>query len=106
MSICDGRSLPSKQHEMPKVINQSSKTNALYVSGKDNILLQTAQIYVHGVDAKEVIRARLLFDSGSQLSFICHDIASHLKLPIVGQEPLDVKVYGRNYSQVRDYDIV
>ena len=106
VSICDGRSLPLKPDEMPKVINQSSKTNALYVSGKDSILLQTAQIYIHGVDAKEKIRARLLFDSGSQLSFICQDIASHLKLPIVGKEILDVKVFGRNYSQVRDYDIV
>ena len=95
MSICNGCSLPSKPDEMPKVINQTSKTNALYVSGKDSILLQMAQIYIHAVDV-EKIRARLLFHSGSQISFICQDIARHLKLPIVGQELLDVKVFGRN----------
>ena len=58
------------------------------------------------MNAKEKIRARLLIDSGSQLSFISLDIARCLDLPIVGQESLDVKVFGNNYSQISDYGIV
>ena len=41
LSICHGRSVPSKPDKIPEIIDQSPKTNTLYVSGKDSILLQT-----------------------------------------------------------------
>ena len=106
ISICDSRSLPPRPDGAGKITDQSTKTNALYASTRDSILLQTAQIYIHAVNAKEKIRARLLFDTGSQHSYISRDIARCLNLPILGQESLDVKVFGSNYSQVSDYDIV
>ena len=99
-------SLPPRPDGAVKTTDQSTKTDALYASIRDSILLQTAQIYIHAVDSKEKIRARQLFDFGSQLSFIRRVIARCLNLPIVGQESLDTKVFGSNYSQVSDYDIV
>ena len=96
--------LPPRPDGAGKTTDQSTKTNALYATTRDSILLQTAQIYIHTVNVKEKIRARLLFDSGSQHSYVSRDIARCLNLPIVCQESLDVKVFGSNYNQVSDYD--
>eukprot|EP00112_Aurelia_sp_Birch-Aquarium-sp1_P020996 Seg554.7 transcript_id=Seg554.7/GoldUCD/mRNA.D3Y31 product="hypothetical protein" protein_id=Seg554.7/GoldUCD/D3Y31 len=99
VSICENRNQAT-----PTVINEgkpsgASQTNSLYVSARDNILLQTAQAYVSGSEHR--IRVRVIFDSGSQRSFICDDIKDQLDLRVVGKESLQINVFG-NDNQRKD----
>eukprot|EP00112_Aurelia_sp_Birch-Aquarium-sp1_P019022 Seg4627.2 transcript_id=Seg4627.2/GoldUCD/mRNA.D3Y31 product="hypothetical protein" protein_id=Seg4627.2/GoldUCD/D3Y31 len=99
VSICENRNQAT-----PTVINEgkpsgASQTNSLYVSARDNILLQTAQAYASGSEHR--IRVRVIFDSGSQRSFICDDIKDQLDLRVVGKESLQINVFG-NDNQNKD----
>lgn len=69
-------------------------TNVLYVGSRDHVLLQTAQVYIRNGNSMEKIQARLIFDSGSQISFINEDVASNLNLPVISQDSLNVLAFG------------
>ena len=101
VSICENRN-----ETTPTVSNEGKpcgvpETNNLYVSARDNILLQTAQAYVSGSNHR--VRVRVIFDSGSQRSFICDDIKDQLDLPVIGKESLRINVFG-NDNQSRDIE--
>ena len=100
ISICKGRNLAQKSEANSKPNEQGTKTNAFYANCRDDILLQTAQIFIHIGDSKEKVRARLLFDSWSQLSFVSEEIAKRLNMPIVGKESLNIKVFGNNVNTI------
>ena len=65
--------------------NQSDGTLATannFSNNKNSVLLQTAAVSVSGFDNKrKVSNVRLLFDSGSQRSYISEDLRKKLNLP-------------------------
>ena len=65
--------------------NQSNGTLATankFSNNKNSVLLQTASVPVSGFDNKrKVNNAQLLFDSGSQRSYISEDLRKKLNLP-------------------------
>ena len=101
VSIC-GNSTPSNatatSEEMPKP--EEENASALHVSSRDNILLQTAQAVVSG-GGRENVRVRVIFDSGSQRSFICESIKEQLSLPAITTKPLLIKAFGGNPENVK-----
>ena len=58
------------------------------------MLLQTAQAYVGFREQTTGIRVRVIFDSGSQTSFIKGSVRDQLKLPTITKEPLVIKTFG------------
>lgn len=49
---------------------------------------------------------RLLFDSGSQRTYITENLRAHLRLKTVRKERVVIKTFGRNDSEVKNLDVV
>ena len=101
VSICDNNeplNATAVSEEKPEA--KGAESSALYVSSRDNILLQTAQAFIT-CDGKEKVRVRVIFDSGSQRSFICKNIKEQLSLPTVTTKPLLIKAFGGNRDNMK-----
>ena len=86
-------------------VNQSNSENvtstSLSGSSKNIGLLQTAQATVCDTKEKHSAKLRILFDSGSQLSYITPETKKRLRLPVLEKSELLIKTFGnRNYSKV------
>ena len=66
----------------------SSKLILVSVSKNNPVLLQTARANVSSTDEKNAKNSRLLFDTGSQLTYISPKARSELNLATVGKERL------------------
>ena len=75
---------------------------------KKGILLQTARVDIAALDDdKPQVCTRILFDSGSQRSYISYKVRSSLKLKTVRSEKLIIKTFGEVHeSEVQELDIV
>ena len=71
----------------------------------DSILLQTARAKVCSTDEKECQNLRLLFDSGSQLSYISPRARNKLKLKTLGTKDVSLKTFG-NMKDKKVFDRV
>ncbi|XP_044164876.1 uncharacterized protein LOC122948842 [Acropora millepora] len=90
-------------------VNRGNATNRQYppaqastfhVGSQDLILLQTAQVLIRDKDAdvSTGTRARVIFDSGSQKSYITQHARDHLILPSTGKESLLIKTFGNDVT--------
>ena len=70
-------------HQYPPV-----QASMFHVGSQDLILLQTAKVLIRDKDAdvSTGTRARVIFDSGSQKSYITQHARDHLILPSTGKE--------------------
>ena len=74
---------------------------------KNHVLLQTAYVNVsHPNDSRICKPARILFDSGSQRSYINRDLAAKLNLPIQSSEKMTVNTFGDNKSREMKTNLV
>ena len=72
-----------------------------------HVLLQTALVDVKNSNTSEVFhKARVLFDSGSQRSYITKSLAAKLKLPVKRSETMIVNTFGDDKSQQLNTDVV
>ncbi|KAK3710011.1 hypothetical protein QZH41_013181, partial [Actinostola sp. cb2023] len=67
--------------------------------------MQTATAKATGDGVRE-LQARILFDTGSQRTFISEDMRNKLNLKAIRQELLDVTTFGTLKSNRRKYDVV
>ena len=75
------------------------KTTNLRADATNSMLLQTAQVLIcHPAGEKKVIRARVIFDSGSQRSYILEETKQQLNLPTVAKENVVVNVFGNSHG--------
>ena len=95
VSICE----PTKQ-------NPEEVTHTGYVSSCQGILLQTAVANVSCPGSSSFTSTRILFDSGSQRSYVSEELAKELQLKPVRQEKVVIKTFGKNESQVQLLDVV
>ena len=77
--------------------NNSSTTCTVSADTPKSVLLQTAITSINGV------HCRLLFDSGSQLSYISLSLFQKLNLKSVGTQKFKLNVFGAN-STVENLD--
>ena len=70
-------------------------------------MLQTARVNVTSSDNSQQVCTRVLFDSGSQRSYISEKVRSRLKLTTVQSEKVIIKTFGQaEGSEVQRLDIV
>ena len=110
-SICSNNStskIAQKQTQEEKNANET-KTDGeqsaatLTRVGKGSVLLQTARaVATNGSRTKPV---RILFDTGSQLSYVTNDLAKQLKLTPVKRETLHLNTFGNSKTKRENCDV-
>ncbi len=75
-----------------------SSVTASAMKGKSNVLLQTAQTYAFGEDRSQKVPVNVLFDSGSQKTYVVERLRNLLKLKTEKVEKLNLNTFGtQNY---------
>ena len=91
-------------NSMPQPHGPSTAT--MLVNSKNAILLQTAKGYISPpASSQPAAVARIIFDSGSQRSYISAKLRDSLALPTIGRETLTIKTFGNNEGEVLSCDI-
>jgi len=84
----------SKEEEEPV----PTSVNASALKRGTNVLLQTAQTYAFGENSNKKVPVNVLFDSGSQKSYIVERLMKMLALKSEGTEKLNLNTFGsENY---------
>ena len=80
--------------------------NSKNTSKKPTVLLQTTVATIKNPGDPEITgNARIIFDSGSQRSFVTNRLRDSLKLPIVGRESMIIKAFGLDSNDVQICDL-
>ena len=90
-------------HTTAKNTTHMGATHSLHPT--NHILMQSAVTKIRGA-GKQYRQARILFDTGSQRTFITQDMMHKLELKPTGKELLDVTTFGSFQSTRKTYDIV
>jgi len=103
-SICDNLIVETKQFVQPPTIpptntttdhnNLVSSTTTNAVEERKMVLLQTAQAIAGNETDRRETHVRVLFDSGSQRSYITEDLCHSLRLTPVQSEKLHLNTFG------------
>eukprot|EP00111_Clytia_hemisphaerica_P012697 TCONS_00037364-protein len=70
------------------------ETQSTYAGVGGTVLLQTAKATVRGTENESSGQYRILFDSGSQLSYVTPEVRKELKLRTIGKRELTIKSFG------------
>ena len=81
-------------------------TVTLPVGGKNSLFSQTTTANVSNPRCGKTVRARLVFDSGSQRSYITNTLRRSLELPSLRYENLVIKTFGADSDQPKRCDVV
>ena len=84
----NGKTTNTRPYRQP---SQVSQTRAFYVGSHDSILLQTAQAFIGNGNVSTGIIARVIFDSGSQKSYITQRTHDQLNPQTISKESLLIK---------------
>ena len=83
------------------------RTTNLWVNSDRAVLLQTAQAQVLNPDSPAHSRmVRIVFDSGSQWSYITQQVARELSLAPKGKQQLTVMTFGSDKAQSHECELV
>ena len=85
--------------------DHSTTSNLINVPKNDLIFLQTARAKASSVDERNCQNFRILFDNGSQLSYISPQAAKNLNLKSLGKKDIVVKIFG-NVKALKKLDMV
>ena len=81
---------------------QPSTSTALWADGRNAILLQTAQTTAFNLASPErSCNVRIVFDSGSQRSYVTEQVARRLLLAAEGEKSLTIMTFGSTKEQAR-----
>ena len=87
--------------------NENKSSTTVYVDSNTSILLQTAIAPVSVVHRwHPVVNMRILFDSGSQRSYLSERARAKLNLLPKRKEKLLIKTFGQENEQLRECDVV
>ena len=87
--------------------DRGNENTVLFIDTKTSVLLQTAKIFVSRTDdPNHRIQARLIFDTGSQRSYVSTRLRNALQLPTINQETLMIKTFGSETGQIQSRDLV
>ena len=97
-----GAGLPSNTEN-----NQSKPVTTAFINQKSGVLLQTASAAICRPDKPEAsVQARILFDSGSQKSYVSQRLKEALSLKPIHSETLVIKTFGSTDEMVQTCDNV
>ena len=110
ISLCnaDNKSENSgtKQQETQSEPVQAKETTNLFTESKRSILLQTAQGEVFNIDNKDhKIIVIVVFDSGSQRSYVTRRLKDYLNLQVAAREQICLKTFGQSKGKLETMDV-
>ena len=76
-----------------------SEGSGINLFKSNNVLLQTARAQVSSVDEKNCQNLRILFDLGSQLSYISPKACEKLNLKTIYKKDISIKVFGKHHTK-------
>ena len=85
--------------------NHSTTSNLINVPKNDSIFLQTARSEISSLDKRNCQNFRILFDNGSQLSYISPEAAKNLSFKALGKKEIVVKIFG-NVKALKKLDML
>jgi len=94
---------PTSSNEEP-VVETSNNTSS--TKNTETILLQTARAVASNKDTGFSFKVRILFDSGSQRSYVTEHLCSKLKLKPIRTEKLQVNTFGGEHFKTRSCKLV
>ena len=108
ISLCnaENKSTNSEVKEQQVMQPEPQEATNLFTESKPSILLQTAQAEIFNPDntgRKMVVR--VVFDSGSQRSYITERVKDYLKLPVAAREKIYLKTFGQNKGKFETMDV-
>ena len=81
-------------------------TVSMFIDAKGSVLLQTAKGFISPVERPNENKiARMIFDSGSQRSYISQSLKDALSLPTIRQETLEITIFGSDVGTVKTCDV-
>ena len=87
--------------------NENKSSTTVYVDSNSSVLLQTAIAHVSRVhQLHPVVNMRILFDSGSQRSYLSERARAKLNLLPKRKEKLLIKTFGQENEQLKECDVV
>lgn len=93
VALCDKKPLNRKENTDKTSETKPNESLNVFCDGK-NVLLQTAKAKVSSVDEKKCANFRILFDGGSQHSYIMPEARELLQLQTMSKEKLNLKTFG------------
>ena len=108
-SICDTSRNTVQQGsiEVPMPVPAQTTTTTIYTDVCTPVLLQTARAFVVNPDEpKHRMEVRLIFDGGSQRSYITHRVRKALGLFTEAVEAILLKTFGSQVDQAQACDVV
>ena len=111
-SLCTVDSGPEKQDKkestadnttLSTIVSPPATATSLHLAGNNICLLKTAVATISASDT--CVEANILFDEGSQRSFITKSLADCLQLQACGTEELSISTFGAQSSHVRKLDV-
>ena len=96
ISLCERNNRTSKDAQQTQEKSSETKeVSNLHVNLTTSILLQTAQAIIYNpVNPLRRIVARIIFDSGSQRSYVSERVRRYLDLPVTAKEQVTIKTFG------------
>ena len=86
--------------------DEEKDTSAMLIDTKKSILLQTAEAMVGATNGKQFIKKRILFDNGSQRTYITDELRRKLGLEVIGKETIFIKTFGSEEASSKTVDVV
>ena len=107
-SVCEQDPImPGNTGGDPKITSRGNENTVLFIDTKTSVLLQTGKIFLSRADdPNQRIKARLIFDTGSQRSYVSTRLRNALQLPTINQETLMIKTFGSETCQIQSRDLV
>lgn len=94
------------ENPSPREEPEPSPTVTACSKGKGEVLLQTAEAYVYGEDRSKKLLVNLLFDGGSQRSYVTEDVKQKLQLNAEKTELLNLNTFGSEKSERKRCSLV
>ena len=108
--MCNGGATRNaKNADTPDGVSPSSdaiNTTTTVANSKLCFVLQTAKAIVKTPNTQRGVQARILFDNGSQRSYVTESLREKLKAPTVKSETLNLNTFGDKGFAKRKCDIV
>ena len=84
-----------------------NSTTTTFVDSNTSVLLQTAQVLVSNPGNPEhKINAHLIFDTGSQRSYVSEGLREEMSCPTVKTETLMIKTFGTTTGELKSHNMV
>ena len=101
-SICSPPTLREEPVPPPTDIETTQSSTA---RTRGRVLLQTARTFAYSSDS-ELLPVRILFDNGSQRSYISHQLKAKLGLKPIKRETLNLNTFGDSIFKKKDCEVV